>query len=399
MKRAISVFLLGLLLAVTCLPAYAQTPTPTSTSPGLCDKWARVMYANWNFAIPYCGSGHLSGGNRTATTAVFVIQSSSLNASDVYASMSRAANTAGKASTTVILAPQFPLEGDIVAHNLPSTVPVWSEDGWKFGEDSLKLSGDRQHQIGSYAVLDLMIQVLLDRDRYPRLNRIVIAGQSAGGMFTQRYAAINKVHAAAETRNIHMRYVIMNPSSYLYLDNKRSSPIALPNRGLNLDAENFRVVDAAFIEDLNDLLPASEQHDYDDGGCRAYNRYPWGLERLGEYPYAAGLSAATIKAEYLKRDIRYLMGKLDTGRASAGLSKSCASDVQGLDRNQRADMFWSHLLRLSPPRPGIRAPVAVVQWLVSVPGVGHSSNQMINSSQGLQHIFDYPGPAVRTGGR
>src|SRR5262249_51528255 len=56
------------------------------------------------------------------------------------------------------------------------------------------------------------------REAFPNLKLIVVTGHSAGGQFTHRYAAAT--HVEKQIR-IPMRYVVANPSTYLYLDETR----------------------------------------------------------------------------------------------------------------------------------------------------------------------------------
>ena len=50
---------------------------------------------------------------------------------------------------------------------------------------------------------------------FPNLKTVVVVGHSAGGQFVNRYAAGG---AGCPNPLVEVRYVIMNPSSYLYVD-------------------------------------------------------------------------------------------------------------------------------------------------------------------------------------
>jgi hypothetical protein len=343
------------------------------TSPQMCEKRFNVRVGSQRFAIPYCRSRALSDGHSTATRAVIVIQSSSLNASDVYQWMWEAAGRANSQSSTVVFAPQFPVKKDIAAHNLENNVPVWDDWAWAVGANSLKLSGARSTQISSFEVIDQLIKAFYDRGKFPRLRQIVVVGQSAGGQFANRYAITNGIHEEAKRKGLQMRYVAMNASHYLYLDNKRPSPIS----------GRFIVVNANFIHAINERIPDSETpHDAASGNCQNYNNYPKGLDNLWSYP--ARRSISTIKRNYKTRDVRYLIGALDTDRNDAGLSKNCSSDVQGLIRLTRAHLYWAHL------KDVYGNTITRYQKLVKVPGIGHGSRNMFKHPLGgLKHIFDY----------
>ena len=62
-----------------------------------------------------------------------------------------------------------------------------------------------------------MIARLNDRDRFPALKEVVVAGHSAGGQLVQRYAVVGRPAA----RSAGLRFVVSNPSSYLYFSDER----------------------------------------------------------------------------------------------------------------------------------------------------------------------------------
>ena len=345
----------------------------TATSPKMCAKRLNVRMGSQSFAIPYCRSRALSDGHSTATRAVIVIQSSSLNASDVYDWMWEAAGNAYRQASTVVFAPQFPVKKDIAAYHLEGNVPVWDDWDWAVGGMSLKLSGARSTRISSFDVTDQLIRALYNRTKFPRLRHVVVVGQSAGGQFANRYAITNGLHEVARTKDLNLRYVVMNPSHYLYLDNKRPSPVD----------GRFRVPNANFFLALNRSLPAGETpHDPNSSDCRNYNDYPKGLDDLWTYP--ARRSLDTIRRNYKSRDARYLIGALDNDRNGAGLSKNCSSDVQGLTRLTRAHLYWGHLKNVYGDS------VTRYQRIVKVPGIGHGGENMFKHPLGgLRHVFDY----------
>lgn len=367
------VFILFVSFSVLLETSVSLRAGSEKTSPQMCEKRFNVRVGSQRFAIPYCRSRALSDGHSTATRAVIVIQSSSLNTSDVYQWMWEAAERANCQNNTVVFAPQFPVKKDIAAHNLENNVPVWDDWAWAVGANSLKLSGARATQISSFEVIDQLIKAFYDRGKFPRLRHVVVVGQSAGGQFANRYAITNGIHEEAKRKGLYIRYIAMNASHYLYLDNKRPSAV---------DGKLI-VPNANFIRAINHHLPAGETpYDPECEECRNYNNYPKGLDNLWSYP--ARRSVNTIKRNYKTRDTRYLIGALDTDRNDEGLSKNCSSDVQGLIRLTRAHLYWAHL------KDVYGNDVTRYQQIVKVPGIGHGSRDMFKHPLGgLKHIFDY----------
>ena len=121
-----------------------------------------------------------------------------------------------KENDTIIIAPYFQATDDPAL----SDELQWSSSGWKIGNKSVDKAG--LTRTSSFQVMDEMIASLSNQVKFPALVDIVVTGHSAGGQFTQRYAAGGK---ADLTDTMHRyKYVVANPSSYLYLDGYRAVP-------------------------------------------------------------------------------------------------------------------------------------------------------------------------------
>jgi len=157
------------------------------------------------------------------TRAVIVMHGALRNAEASFTAIQRAATSAGDAARhTLILAPQFLSEVDEVRYAIPLDVPVWSVDGWKDGDLSeIRRDDSTDRRVSSFAVLDALLQTLSDREHWPSLGLVVLAGHSAGAQFVQRYAAAGRAPAILSHHGIQTRFVVANPSSYLYFDDRR----------------------------------------------------------------------------------------------------------------------------------------------------------------------------------
>lgn len=122
-------------------------------------------------------------------------------------------------SRTLIVAPQFLLEKDIVAHSLPDRVLRWDRGNWATGGDAAGPAA-----ISSYEAIHAILLTLADRSRLPNLTAIVLAGFSGGGQLAQRYAAVGRVADTMANPGIALRYVVGSPSSYLYFTDQRPRP-------------------------------------------------------------------------------------------------------------------------------------------------------------------------------
>jgi hypothetical protein len=248
-----------------------------------------------------------------------------------------AAHAGSAAQDAIIVTPQFLIPADIAAHHLPDTVLRWGINAWAAGDDA-----EGPAPISSFDALDAILARLADRLVFPNLRTVVIAGHSAGGRFVQHYAAISHGQAPLLNTGIHIRYVVANPSVYLYFTSAR--PVAPPTP------------------------------------CPGVNRWQYGLgSGLPRYALRP-VEPDALRAAYLARDITYLLGTADTDPTESQLDRTCAGEAQGATRFERG---IAYLKQLRPP--GAQAPG---QTLFLVPGIGHHSSQMFASACGLFALFD-----------
>ena len=246
-----------------------------------------------------------------------------------------AAEQAGQSASTLVLAPQFLNETDIAAHPVADSVLRWQGNDWMAGGSSTA-----PFSMSSYAALDEIIARIGDRKQFPDVKQIVIAGHSGGAQVVQRYALLGHDQPALKAADIQVRYVIANPSSYAYFDERR--PVA-----------------------------------FSHAGCPNFNRWKYGLADLPAY--AEGQTAKQLKENYVKRDVVYLLGQQDIDPNHPALDKSCEAKAQGANRLARGRNYFAYLKRLHPQ--------GLSQQLIEVPGVGHDGDGMFNSPQGQKALF------------
>lgn len=258
------------------------------------------------------------------------------NAQTYLRSIERAANQSKERSKTLLIAPQFLDERDIVAHHLPETILRWHQNSWMEGAPAV---GPKP--VSSFVVLDHILKRLSDSKLFPNLKEIVIAGHSGGAQVVQRYAMIGgKEDALLHREGVKLRYVIANPSSYAYFDAQRP-------------------------------LPVSAQT------CPGFDEWKYGLNKM---PFYSGKETpAEIEKAYVKRDVTYLLGELDTDRNHPALDKTCAAEAQGESRLQRGQNYFEYLEK--------RHSEGMNQHLVTVPNVGHSGDGIFTSPEGQAVLF------------
>jgi hypothetical protein len=272
--------------------------------------------------VPVASNHALDGNHATLTRAIIVIHDTARDASAALAGMMALAGEAN--ASTLIIAPQFLLDSDIAhfADHLPdrgkgfARWPLGGQviDGWQTGGDSAaSTNGGPQKGISSFTVIDLLLLFLADRQNFPALKDVVIAGYGAGGDFVARYAAAGQAPDLLEAAPMPVRFLVADASSYLY-------PTATRGSG---GRQGF-------------VRPDATQ-------CPDFDVWPYGLERLNAYAKRAGGNA--IKMRLPARFITYIAnppgGK--TAKADAFPDLSCAAALQGADRAARAANYRIYL--------------------------------------------------------
>jgi pimeloyl-ACP methyl ester carboxylesterase len=292
--------------------------------------------------IPLYANYSLQGANPAISRAVIVVHGNGRNPESYFKTLIRALKRAGRRTDTLAIVPYFSLADD--RFNREDNEVYWDRSrGWKRGDRSTR---DLEKRIGSFAVLDAVLDHLADADAFANLEAVVIAGHSAGGQFVQRYAAGQPPNPAPN--RLRLRYVVANPSSYLYFNRHRPAP--------------------GFAGGFAPPAP--------DERCR-YNRYKYGMEKRNAY--MARTDAATLIARYRSRQVIYLLGARDTDADARSLDKRCQAMAQGRHRHERGRIFKAYMDRFFSPHS---------HQLVVVPGVGHSARRMFTSPEGLAALFD-----------
>jgi pimeloyl-ACP methyl ester carboxylesterase len=238
-----------------------------------------------------------------------------------YKSAYDATSDAGRLNSTLVIAPQFHACTD----KPDAGEAFFACRGWSDG------STTPEFPLSSFTAMDQLLEGVADRSRFPRLKEIVLAGHSAGGQFVQRYAAANRIDGKLA---VPIRYIVANPSTYLYLDSWR--PVATR--------------------------------------CAEFDDYKFGLAKLDGY--AAGTGADAIRAQYPRRNVTYVLGELDT-TDEHNMDKTCPATAQGPNRFARGMAYSTRIRDSWHARHGV----------VKVPGCGHSAECMYRSPNVRKVVF------------
>ncbi len=331
--------LIGAVVAVLLLTrAAAADPLGHNPVKVVADARLTVVTPAGSGEVPIYLSADWSQPLPNITRAVIVVHGVGRDA-DGYLHGAEAARAAAgpEGQNTLLVVPQFLADIDVATFHLPAAVLHWSTESW--------LEGEPAHgpaPLSSFDVFDAILGRLADRTLFPNLANVVLAGHSAGGQVVQRYTIVGRGESALATRGVMPRYVVANPSTYLYFSDDRPVPV-------------------------------------DRAACPGFDRWRYGLP--GAPPYVG--DTAGIEARFAARHVDYLLGTADTDPHHPALNVSCAAEAEGPHRLARGMAYFAYLQA--------RHPGTLAQHLALVPGVGHSGAAMFGSACGLAALFDRPG--------
>jgi len=283
------------------------------------------------------------------TRAVIIIHGNRRNAGSYDNILQNVIHDSGeKFWNTLLIAPEFLEENDAAVNQVPEDELRWKHGAWMDGENA------RNVQISSYNALDAVLERLSNHILLPNLESVVLVGYAGGAMMVQRYAVVGRGGDATVHSGIRLRYVVANPSSYLYFSGER--PVA------------------GSTGDYDFAAPARE--------CSGDNDH-WRFGVKDPPPYAADEDFATAEQRYIHRDVVYLLGAdaLDPNDASFDLS--CAAEDQGPTRFVRGKAYFRYL----ESRHAELATETATQQLLVVQGVANDAYKLLSSACGKASIF------------
>ncbi len=164
----------------------------------------------------------------------------------------------------------------------------------------------------------------------------------------QRYAAFSRASDLLEEQNLVPRFLVLDPSSYLYLTATRFKG----------EKQGFGTPDAK--------------------DCVGYDAWPYGLENLNPYTRRIGANAA--KLHYADRKITYLMSDASVPY-SGTLDKSCEATFEGMDHPTRGRIYEMYLKNIYSDH------MDPAQIFITVPKAGYDLAALLGSPCGLTVLF------------
>jgi hypothetical protein len=302
-------------------------------------------------------SADLSHVYPVVTRAVVVIHGNQRNAGGYNNVAQHATYDAGeKYWNTLLIAPEFLEQIDAAVNQLPDDDLRWKHGAWVDGENA------RNSSISSFDALDAILERLSNHILLPNLQSVVLVGYAGGGLMVQRYAVAGRGGDALVHSGVHLRYVVANPSSYLYFSPER--PVLDPDGEFDF------------------TVPPRE--------CSGDNNR-WRFGVVDPPPYAADADFASLEQRYIHRDVVYLLGTEAVDPNETSGDTSCAGEDEGPNRFFRGKAYFRYLELRHPEL----ADESASQQLWYVPGVGNDAYKMLISPCGTAALFDTGACATR----
>ena len=353
-QKAMKYSFLGLFLILSTLCG-AQVDT-SSKPERLCPNAFNVVKNDKTYTLRYASNHPITEYDKKIKQLIIYVHGARRNGMDYFEWGETAVKSVRKNAETLLIAPQFASAGDLKNHNLDIQHLFWEKNNWRSGDESVS-SKTRfmTESFSSYALVDSMIARVCNPKMFPNLKKIIVIGHSAGGQFLQRYAGMTPMpnilsKGLPAERGYQFRFIAMNPSSYVYLDDRR--PIKTGDK-------------------LTFARP-------DTTGCNDFNTYPKGFENLN--PYAEKVGGETIKKQFLSRDVVFLLGGNDVDMTDPNLDKTCSGNMQGRFRLERGLFFYEYVQTFSKN--------GKIHRMEVVPNVAHSGDKMINDVIAQKYLFD-----------
>lgn len=262
--------------------------------------------------------------------------------------------------TVAITAPYYPNDDDAgtgfpynangatPADKYPSPALVWYNDEWSGGANNEYPPNTRT--VSSFDTLDQLIQWYGNKDQFPNINQIVVAGHSMGAQMANRFAAVGKT---ADQLGITtpVSYWIGDPNSLIWFSESR--PLSTSKCPTGYD-------------------------DYREGFTN-YNTY--GSDFSTPMTYNTDLVAAgrdALLANYNSHTIAYARANRDKGDYNP--DDECATYTTGADRNER---FFEFIKTFPVSCQNPAGPCVTVDLVES----GHDAPTMFQAPSGLARLF------------
>jgi pimeloyl-ACP methyl ester carboxylesterase len=298
--------------------------------------------------------------NSRITRALIMIHGTNRNPDTYFATAMAAAFLAHALDDTIVIAPRIASAQGGCHDTLDS-----NEISYGCGGDSWRSGGvaASHPDVTSFQFLDSILQRLANKQTFPNMSVIVVAGHSAGGQVVARYEMANKVH---ETLGVPLQYVVSNPSSYAWPDSTR--PLPVDDGAPEAAQQGWKEETAAHTRFSYGPFQGAS-------ACAGFDKWPYGLEARNS-GYTKGMSDDQLKKQMASRPTTYLLSQVDV-LPLGGFDSSCGAMAQGATRRARGEAY----VKFVNEHVGAKHEVKIV------PECGHNNRCVYTDDVALPVIF------------
>eukprot|EP00658_Telonema_sp_P-2_P030013 TRINITY_DN2273_c0_g6_i1.p1 TRINITY_DN2273_c0_g6~~TRINITY_DN2273_c0_g6_i1.p1 ORF type:complete len:513 (+),score=106.17 TRINITY_DN2273_c0_g6_i1:83-1621(+) len=436
---------------------------PTEPPKSLYKYIRRLSVPSSKGVLPYYSQGNLSTGG-SYKMAVIMFHGATRNG---FAYFCTAVNTIRgnqrwRQEDVLVVAPNFAYNHDwlvaVEGRNVSKDL-YWVSGllDYRTGSRSSRHFADNSSNpvpVSSFAVIDQMVALLNNTRLFPNLKMISLVGHSAGAQVVQRYALSTHYLPPMEIKNasevmpgeitirpeLDIRFVVANPSSWAYLDERRwaydcknttkscdQGELAVPSQVEarhetdEPDGEFFTVLPNGQGVTGDDGSPMIPYHTVNPKGkffCYDpdYNKWHYGVGSGFDNDTHAYLAAVNITRQvqlYPFRNVWYLTGSLDKCTPAmpwynqsgvtnpsndVGINFTDACDFHHIDtrcpamlegpwRSYREVHYLAYLYKFYGFKVHNVIMLTVDQDMNLVPNSGHDGTMIYNSSEGKAAVY------------
>ncbi len=351
------------LLLLAAAPVFAASPCLTANAS--CTEWVTLGGGPWRSMIYRTYS--LDARNDQITRALVMIHGTNRDADNYYRNALASAFLGNALENTVVIAPRIASNErgcqDTLAQN---------EVSYSCGGDSWRSGGNASNndKLTSFDFIDEVLRKLANKQIFPNMKHIVVAGHSAGGQFVNRYEMANQVH---EKLGVPVTYIVANPSSYAYPDNTRPTAAGWP---VSAGAPGYvpEPAGAGRAGAQGQAGPTIFRPFGDGRNCTTYDQWPYGFQHRSGY--TARLTDDQLKKQLASRPTTYMVGELDI-LPLGGFDSSCPAMAQGPTRLARGLAFGKFVTEKLGGHPET----------IVIAECGHNARCMFTDEKALPIVF------------
>jgi len=320
--RTLSFLFIGLLASSSQQNHAAATAGACTTATASCTEWVTLGAGPARSLVYRTRSLDLRNDN--VRRALIMVHGTNRNADHYFSTAVAATFLAGALDDSVVIAPRIASAAGNCRDTLAADEVSWSctGDSWRSGGAAAS-----HPDLTSFDFVDQVLKKLANKSVFPNMQRIVVAGHSAGGQFVARYQMANRVH---DTLGVAVSYVVANPSSYAWPDSTRPQPVD--------DGAPENAKGAWETEKVHTTFSYGA---FDAAACANYNRWPAGLQNRSS-GYTATMTDEQLKKQLVSRPTTFLFGQVDT-LPLGGFDSSCPAMAQGATRRARGEAYVKYI--------------------------------------------------------